>query len=149
MPLLGELNKNYKTVNRSVPRIDGVDKVTGRAHYAADLKFVDMVYGGCLRSGRSHAKVTRIDTSKAKAIPGVLAVVTADDMPKPKSCAGNAPYMYLTKEVKYAGDVVAIVCAETKALVDEALKAIEVEYEGSPRRLHHSGRHQARCPCGP
>ena len=91
MPLLGELNKNYKTVNRSVPRIDGVDKVTGRAHYAADLKFVDMVYGGCLRSGRSHAKVTRIDTSKANVIPGVLAVVTADDMPKPKNCAGQRP----------------------------------------------------------
>ena len=132
MPLLGELKKNYKIVNHSVPRIDGIDKVTGRAHYAADLKFVDMVYGGCLRSGRSHAKVTRIDTEKAKAIPGVLAVVTADDMPKPKSCAGNAPYMYLTKEVKYAGDVAAIVCAETKALVDEALKAIEVEYEDLP-----------------
>ena len=97
MPLLGELKKNYKIVNHSVPRIDGIDKVTGRAHYAADLKFVGMAYGGCLRSGRSHAKVTRIDTGKAKAIPGVLAVVTPDDMPKPGSCAGNAPYMYLTK----------------------------------------------------
>ena len=132
MPLIGELNKNYKVINRSVPRIDGVDKVTGRAHYAADLKFPDMVYGGCLRSGHSHARVKRIDTSKAKAIPGVLAVVTADDMPKPMSCAGNAAYMYLTNEVKYAGDVVAIVCAETMALVDEARKAIEVEYEDLP-----------------
>lgn len=132
MPLFGELNKNYKVLNQSKPRIDGVDKVTGRAHYAADLKFIDMAYGGCLRSGHSHAKVIKIDTSKARAIPGVLAVVTADDMPKPKSCAGNAAYMYLTKEVKYAGDVVAIVCAETKPLVEEALAAIEVEYEDLP-----------------
>ena len=132
MPLLGELNKNYKVINRSVPRIDGVDKVSGRAHYAADLKFVDMVYGGCLRSGHSHAKVTKIDTSKAKAMPGVLAVVTAADMPKPKSCAGPAAYMYLTDEVKYAGDVVALVCAETKLIVEEALRAIEVEYEDLP-----------------
>ena len=132
MPLLGELHKNYKVINRSVPRIDGVDKVSGRAHYAADLKFVDMVYGGCLRSGHSHAKVTKIDTSKAKAMPGVLAVVTAADMPKPKSCAGPAAYMYLTDEVKYAGDVVALVCAETKLIVEEALRAIEVEYEDLP-----------------
>lgn len=117
MPLYGAKTEKFHVVNQSVPRIDGVDKVTGNAHYAADVKFPNMAYGGCLRSGRAHAKVVRMDTSKAKAIPGVLAVVTADDMPKPKSCAGNAPYMYLTNEVKYAGDVVAIVCAETKALV--------------------------------
>ena len=132
MPLYGEKIDQFHVLNRSVPRIDGVDKVSGRAHYAADCKFPEMVYGGCLRSNQSHAKVVHMDTSRAKAIPGVLAVVTADDMPKPKSCAGPAPYMYLTKEVKYAGDVVALVCAETRALVDEALAAIEVEYEALP-----------------
>lgn len=132
MPLYGEKIDQFHVLNRSVPRIDGVDKVSGRANYAADVKFPEMVYGGCLRSNQSHAKVVHIDTSKAKAIPGVLAVVTADDMPKPKSCAGPAPYMYLTNEVKYAGDVVALVCAETRALVDEALAAIEVEYEALP-----------------
>lgn len=132
MPLYGEKIDQFHVLNRSVPRIDGVDKVSGRANYAADVKFPEMVYGGCLRSNQSHAKVIRIDTSKAKAIPGVLAVVTADDMPKPKSCAGPAPYMYLTNEVKYAGDVVALVCAETRALVDEALAAIEVEFEALP-----------------
>lgn len=132
MPLYGEKIDQFHVLNRSVPRIDGVDKVSGRANYAADVKFPEMVYGGCLRSNQSHAKVVHIDTSKAKAIPGVLAVVTADDMPKPKSCAGPAPYMYLTNEVKYAGDVVALVCAETRALVDEALAAIEVEFEALP-----------------
>lgn len=131
MPLYGE--KKFNVINQSKPRIDGVDKVTGRAHYAADLSFQDMVYGGCLHSGtHSNAKVVSINVEKAKAIPGVLAVVTAKDMPKPKSCAGNAPYMYLTDHVKYVGDTVAIVCAETKALVKEALNAIEVEYEDLP-----------------
>ena len=133
MPLYGAKKDNYRVINRSLPRIDGVDKVTGQAHYAADLRFTDMVYGGCLHSGtHAHALVKKIDTSKAKAIPGVLAVVTAADMPKPKSCAGPAPYMYLTDHVRYVGDTVAIVCAETKALVEEALNAIEVEYEDLP-----------------
>lgn len=133
MPLYGEKREQFDVINQSKPRIDGVDKVTGRAHYAADLKFVDMVYGGCLHSAtHAHALVKKIDTGKARAIPGVLAVVTAADMPKPKSCAGNAPYMYLTDHVRYVGDVVAIVCAETRALVKEALGAIEVEYEDLP-----------------
>lgn len=124
MPLLG--SKNFKTLNKSVPRIDGFDKVTGKAIYAADLFFPNMLYGGMLRSKISPARVIKINTEKAKSIPGVIAVVTADDMPKPKSWAS---YMYLTKQVKYPGDVVAMVAAESRELVDEALAAIEVEYE--------------------
>ena len=124
MPLLGQ--KKFKTINQSKPRIDGVDKVSGRAVFAADVKFAGMVYGGVLRSPHACAKVTRIDTQKAKAMPGVLAVVTAADMKKPQSWA---MYMYLTDYVKYTGDCVAMVCAETKSQVNDALKAIEVEYE--------------------
>lgn len=127
MPLLG--SKDFKVLNKSVPRIDGLDKVTGKAKYAADLYFSDMLYGGMLRGKTAPAKVVRIDTSAAKAIPGVHAVVTADDMPNPRSYAS---YMYLTNHVKYAGDVVAMVAAESKELVDEALAAIKVEYEQLP-----------------
>lgn len=127
MPLLG--SKNFKVLNKSVPRIDGFDKVTGRAKYAADLYFSNMLYGGMLRSKIYPAKVTKIDTSEAKSIPGVHAVVTADDMPKPKSWAS---YMYLTNIVRYSGDVVAMVAAESKELVDKALAAIKVEYEKLP-----------------
>ncbi len=127
MPLLGK--KKFNVINRSKPRIDGYDKVTGRARYAADLKFPGMVYGGMLRSGLSSAKVLSIDTDAAKAMPGVLAVVTAKDMRKPQSWAS---YMYLTDRVRYVGDVVALVAAETREQVHAALKAIKVEYEELP-----------------
>lgn len=127
MPLLG--SKNFKVINKSVPRIDGFDKVTGKSKYAADIYFSNMLYGGMLRSKISPARVIKIDTSEAETIPGVMAVVTADDMPKRKSWAS---YMYLTNEVKYPGDVVAMVAAESKELVDVALAAIKVEYEEIP-----------------
>lgn len=127
MPLLGE--KKFNAINQSKPRIDGLDKVTGRANFAADLKFPGMVYGGMLRSPHASAKVLSINTAKAAAIPGVLAVLTAKDLPRPKSWA---MYMYLTDTVRYVGDVVALVCAQTKHLVDTALKAIEVEYQQLP-----------------
>ena len=124
MPLLGQ--KKFNTINQSKPRIDGFDKVSGRAHFAADVKFPNMVYGGMLRSPYASANVIGIDTEKARAIPGVLAVVAAGDMKRPQSWA---MYMYLTDKVRYVGDVVAMVCAETKELVEEALRAIQVEYE--------------------
>ncbi|MDR0841326.1 MAG: xanthine dehydrogenase family protein molybdopterin-binding subunit [Christensenellaceae bacterium] len=127
MPLYGK--KQFNAINRSVPRIDGYDKVTGRARFAADLSMPDMVYGGVLRSGRSSAKVVHIDTSEALRLPGVLAVVTAADVEKPQSWAS---YMYITDRVRYVGDVVAWACAETPQQVREALAAIRVEYEELP-----------------
>lgn len=127
MPLLGE--KKFHEINQSKPRIDGVDKVTGRARYAADIYMEGMLYAGVLRSPYSSARVTKIDVSKAKAIEGVEAVVTFEDIPKKRSWAS---YRYLTDVIRYAGDCVAMVAAKTKALVDDALEAIEVEYEELP-----------------
>jgi len=124
MSLMGA--KNYKYLNKRVTRIDAIDKITGRAVYAADVKFPDMLYSGCLRSPYAYAKIVRIDTVKAKAIKGVHAVLTAEDVPKPISSAG---YPYLCDgTVKYIGETVAIVAAETMELVEDALKTIEVEY---------------------
>ncbi len=144
MPLYGQKKEQYTIINQSKPRVDGVDKVTGRAHFAADLYYDRMVYGGMLRSRLASAKVTRIDTEKAKAMPGVLAVLTASDLRKTQSWA---MYMYLTEQVRYVGDVVALVCAETKEQVNNALKAIEVDYEEQPavftiREAMEEGAHQ-------
>ena len=83
--------KHFSVVNHCVPRIDGVDKVTGRARYAADIYMEGMLYAGVLRSPYSSARVVSIDAAKAKAIPGVEAVVTCFDMPRTRSWAG---YMY-------------------------------------------------------
>jgi len=125
MPLMG--GKNYRYLNQPVTRLDAVDKVTGRARYAADVQFPGMIFGGCLRSGIAYGKILKIDTEKAKAIPGVRAVLTASDVPKPQSWAD---YPYLAKDmIRYVGEVVAIVAADTKDLVQDALRAIEVEYE--------------------
>ncbi len=127
MPLMGR--KEFKYLNKPFSRVDAFDKVTGKAKYAADLYLPHMLYGGELRSGYACARVVKINTEKAKAIPGVHAVVVADDLKTTKSFG---MYMYLTKVVRYEGDVVAMVAAETKELVDQALKAIEVEYEELP-----------------
>lgn len=69
-------------VGKSFQRIDGVDKVTGAAKYATDLKFDNMLFAGLLRSPHAHAKVTHIDTSAAEKLPGVKALATIFDVPK-------------------------------------------------------------------
>lgn len=127
MPLVGE--KKFNVINQSKPRMDGVEKVTGKARYAADIYMEGMLYAGVLRSPHSSAKVVRIDTEKAKQIEGVEAVVTFAEMPKTKTWSN---YRYLTDRIRYAGDCVAMVAAQSKALVDDALEAIEVEYEELP-----------------
>ncbi len=127
MPLMGE--KQFNVINQSKPRKDGYEKVTGKARYAADLYMEDMLYAGVLRSEYSSARVTSINTDKAKAIEGVEAVVTFADMPKTKSWAG---YMYLTDRIRYQGDCVAMVAARNKDALEEALEAIEVCYEQLP-----------------
>ncbi len=125
MPLMGK--KNFRYLNKRITRLDAVDKVTGRAVYAADVEFPGMIYGGCLRSPYAHANIVRMDTSKAKAIPGVRAVLTADDVAKPTSWA-DYPYL-CSGTVRYVGETVAIVAADTLDLVQDALRAIEVDYE--------------------
>ncbi|MBR0026013.1 MAG: xanthine dehydrogenase family protein [Clostridia bacterium] len=129
MPLYGEKQSRFNTINRSKPRLDGFDKVTGRARFGADFHLPGMLYGGVLRSGRSSARVVKIDTSKALAIPGVWAVLTAKDLDKPVAWSW---FCYMTDQVRYAGDVVAIIAAESKELIWRAQQAIEVEYEDLP-----------------
>jgi len=125
MPLFGD-KTGFDVLNQSKPRIDGADKVTGRTRYAADYTMPGMLYGGMLRSGLASARVVHIDVSPALAIPGVHAAITAKDLPNAKSWAS---YPYLTDVVRYEGDVVALVAAESRELVRDALEAIEVEYE--------------------
>lgn len=129
MPLSKIGNKKFNVVNCSVPRIDGKDKVTGRARYAADIYMEGMLYAGVLRSPYTSARVVGIDASKAKALEGVEAVVTCFDMPRTKSWAG---YMYLTDTIRYPGDCVAMAAAKSREVLEDALEAICVEYEELP-----------------
>lgn len=127
MPLLGE--KNFRILNRSLPRKDGVEKVSGKAIYAADIYMPGMIYAGVLRSPYASAQVEAIDTSDALRLPGVRAVVTARDLPK---CRSWSNYMYLTDRVRYVGDCVAMVAADSRELVDEAINKIHVDYRVLP-----------------
>ncbi|MFC1864060.1 4-hydroxybenzoyl-CoA reductase subunit alpha, partial [Thermodesulfobacteriota bacterium] len=76
------MNDQCMTVGRSLPRIDAVEKVTGNARFAPDLKMEGMLHARLLRSPHAHARVTGIDTSRAKTLPGVRAIATIEEVPK-------------------------------------------------------------------
>jgi carbon-monoxide dehydrogenase large subunit len=121
--------EKYVTIGKPVPRIDALEKVTGRAMYIDDLKFSDVLYGKILRSPHAHAKIKRIDTSKAEALPGVRAVVTGKDAPfRGGEAIRDQPFLAVGK-VRCVGEVVAAVAADTKEIAEHAIGLIVVEYE--------------------
>ena len=132
MPVFSDGNKRdkgYTYINRFIPRVDAVDKVTGRARYAGDLEFPGMLVAGMQTSPYAHAQVRRIDTEKALATPGVRAVLTFKDLQKETSWAY---YTYISARLRYQGDVSAIVAADDMASLAQGLAAIEIEYEQLP-----------------
>jgi xanthine dehydrogenase molybdenum-binding subunit len=121
----------YRYIGQPTPRKDARDIVTGRAKYVADLTQQRMLYGKVLRSPHAHANIIRIDTSKAKNLPGVRAVLTHADIP---DWMGGTPrhVRVLDTKVRYVGDAVALVAADTEQIAIEALDLIDVEYEVLP-----------------
>ncbi len=127
-----------KVVGRSVPRPDAPAKVTGRAEYTEDVNLPNMLFGQLLTSPHAHARIASIDTSKAKALPGVKAVITGADVSD--VLYGVSPARYdeyvLAKDlVRFVGDEIAAVAAVDEATAMEAVKLIEVEYELLPAIL--------------
>ena len=133
---------DFKVIGTSPVRHDGVDKVTGRAQYGADVALPGTLYGKVLRSPHAHARVLSIDTSGAEELPGVFAVVTSDDMPEPaegetgggeggeqQNIAHKSANMLARDKVLYDGHAVAAVAAVDFHTADEALRHIKVEYE--------------------
>ncbi len=123
-------------VGQRVCPIDGPEKVEGTALYPEDLRFEGLLYGKILRSPYPHARIVRIDTKKARSLPGVVCVLTAEDTPKKMFIGVGPPFqdqMPLESEkVRYIGDEVAAVAAESEECAEEALKLIEVQYEELP-----------------
>lgn len=122
-----------KTVGKSFGHIEGSEKVSGRAVYTADLRLPQMLWGKTLRSPFAHAKVLRLDTSRAKQMPGILAVLTASDLPD--ILTGRRLYdmpLLARDRVRFAGERVAVVIAEEPSLAQHAISQIEVEYEELP-----------------
>ena len=123
-------------VGKRLPRIDALEKVTGSARYTADITLPGMLIGKILRSPHAHAKILSIDTSKAEKVPGVKAVITAEETPKIKYVHVGPPFqdklVLATDKVRYVGDEVAAVAADTSDAAEEALRLIEVVYEELP-----------------
>src|SRR6267143_1034287 len=128
-------DKKLKIVGTSPIKHDGIDKVTGRAKFGADLFLPGMLVGKILRSPHPHAIIKSIDTSAAEALPGVKAVVTRADFPQlPKgSVAGDMSRNAMAREEElYDGHPVAAVAATSESIAKQALKLIKVDYEALP-----------------
>ena len=134
---------NNKWIGQRTIRPDGMDKVTGRAQFAADTTMPGMIWGKVLRSPHPHARIRSIDTSKAEKLPGVKAVVTARDIvdfPIEKGAVmlGIQDMRWMCRNVMarekalFPGHPVAAVAATTEAIAAEACKLIEVDYEVLP-----------------
>src|SRR5215813_7756629 len=120
----------HVTVGRSLRRIDADEKVTGKAAYAYDMALPGMVYGEILRSPLAHARITRIDTTRASELPGVLAVLTQADMPSSHFGAFTQDETALADGVvRYVGEGVAAVIAADEETAQAALELIDVDYE--------------------
>ena len=126
--------KGFSTIGKSLPRLDGPAKVTGRAVFTDDINLPGMVYGRIKGADRAHARIVGIDTSEAEALPGVLAIITGQECPKAYSVNDHLPTEYpLTPEkVVYFGEGVAAVAALDEDTANDALELIEIEYQDLP-----------------
>ncbi|MCR4314855.1 MAG: xanthine dehydrogenase family protein molybdopterin-binding subunit [Planctomycetes bacterium] len=121
----------FNHIGKPLPLIDSRGKVTGEGIYTDDIKLPNMLVARILRSPHAHAKIVKLDTSKAEALPGVRAVVTGNDA---VNTFGVLPISkdelaFARDKVRFPGDQVAAVAAETIEIADKAIRLIEVEYE--------------------
>lgn len=120
-------------IGQPIDNVDAWEKATGKAVYGIDLKLPGMLHGKILRSPLPHARILRIDTSRTETLPGVRAVITAEDTAKIKYGAQIADeYPLALDKVRYIGDEVAAVAAVDEATAREALDLIQVDYEELP-----------------
>ena len=122
-----------KSVGQGVRRVDGVAKVTGRARYAGDVDLPGMLTGRALRSPHPFARIVSIDVAKAKALPGVHAVLTGADVPETRYGRMCKDIPVLAQGVaRFVGEKLAAVAAETAEIAEAALELIEVDYAELP-----------------
>ena len=125
--------REVKGVGLAIPRPDGPEKVTGQVQYVADIKPKGMLHAKLLRSPHAHARIVKIDTTRARALPGVRAVLTARDIPELKRKAPTRAHAVLAIDrVVFAGQPIAAVAADELPIAEEACDLIEVQYEVLP-----------------
>ena len=124
---------HYKNIGRAINRVDGPDKVTGRSHFSADRILPNTLWGKCLRSPLAHAKIAHFDIAKAKALPGVRAILTAEDIPAMLIGRRIRDMPMLARErVRFVGERIAVVVSQDRECAEEALNLIDIEYEVLP-----------------
>ncbi|MDP2643847.1 MAG: xanthine dehydrogenase family protein molybdopterin-binding subunit [Desulfobacterales bacterium] len=144
--------EQYSVVGRSLPRVDAVEKVTGRAKYSVDLKLPGMLYGKILRSKYPHAKIISVDVSAAERLGGVKAIVTSQDLSPRKvpikwgAFGARDTYLLARDKVRYVGDEIAGVAAVDEETAEEALDLIRIQYEELPAVFDTE---KAMEPCAP
>jgi len=123
----------FRTVGKSIPRIEGEGKVTGKTKFAADLPFEGLLWAKTLRSPIPHGRIKNIDTSRAEELPGVHVVLTGADVANVfvGTRIKDQPVL-VTDRVRFVGDAVAAVAADTEEIAATALTLIDVEYEELP-----------------
>lgn len=123
----------FRTIGKPVPRVEGFDKVTGRSLYTADVPLTGALWARTVRSPFAHARIISIDTERARKLPGVHAILTAADLPGRRSGRVLKDMPVLCRDVvRYIGDRVAVVAADSPEAADEAALLVAVEYEELP-----------------
>jgi len=129
---------DYRVLNSRAPRVDAYDKATGRAVYIDDMTRPNMLFGALLQSPVAHGRITRLDVSRALALPGVIAVVTSADAGDAKFGVSPARYdetVFAIDRVRYLGEEIAAVAAEDPITAQKALSLIDLEIEELPTVL--------------
>jgi len=121
-----EADAELDVVGTRQVRVEGAEKVSGRARYACDIRLPGQLYARVLRSPLPHARIQRIDTSRAEALPGVRAVLSAANAPE---IAWYQESRLFDRTVRFVGDEVAAVAADTEEIAEDALRLLDVEYE--------------------
>jgi 4-hydroxybenzoyl-CoA reductase subunit alpha len=125
---------NFSIIGKPIPMVDAAAKTTGSGKYTDDLSLPGMLVGKILHSPHPHARINRIDTSRAEKLEGVVAVVIGPDAPTPYGIlpVGHDEHALAVDKVRYVGDNVACIVAEGEATAEQALELIDVEYELLP-----------------
>ena len=146
--------ESLDVVGQSELKVDGVKLAAGAPAFTDDVKMEGMLYGALLTSPHAHARILRIDATKARALQGVHAVLTHEDIPRVKHASGGQSYpqpppfdqVCLDNKVRHVGDRVAVAAAETPRLAERALRLIDVEYEVLPHVLDAEEARAAGAP---
>src|SRR5215468_4016329 len=125
---------DFSIIGKPIAMVDAAEKTTGAGKYTDDLHLPGMLIGKILHSPHPHARIKRIDTSRADKLDGVFAVVVGADAPNPYGIlpVGHDEHALAIDKVRYVGDNVACVVAEDEATAERALELIDVEYELLP-----------------